>query len=562
MADKTRVQRLPPSGIRRVMWERELACHREVQGAHVVRLLGDRTSSDRAFLALEECAGSLKTTVTARDPISVSLPAVLGWLAQVLDGLASLHEAGWVHNDLKHDNVLVRDFTTMDVVVADFGLANRIGKNGLVKGKKVLAGTIGYRSPERLKGNDIDGRSDVWAAGVMAFEALASRTQVFGGATPAQEVKKACAGFTPAMWANPKVAQLPEEVRDLINLLTEPEPSARPSAADAATLTRCVLANVLRAQGQDYPGANTDDIYAAMTNSGSSNSSSVNASSALAPPSPLPATPGLTHGSATSRSSSPGAVTSPAVAAVAGTAVSPSATPSAAVVEAARSRASSVAADNSTCAWPRIIDSGASCTPSLLAWIREGLPPRVDAPAAAEMANAAPAVSLARPFRKVERPRLAPAGTPTPWDTSVPEEWDDIPLDDEQPSQPATVAPVDAEAQNNFWANIKVALGVCARAFLLSTFFSVFLFRFPSRPLYPGLDIPRLFYTSPSTLAIYPDTRHSRRIYPATLAKHQKNVEIENPPQLLSSATFSLASSLHPPRTRHQLLCCRGTTSQ
>ena len=85
------------------------------------------------------------------------------WLLPLTTALARVHEAGWVHADIKPANVLLRRLD--DPLLADFGAARRTGEPH-------ARGTVGYMSPERLAGGVADPRDDVYALGRIIEDAL------------------------------------------------------------------------------------------------------------------------------------------------------------------------------------------------------------------------------------------------------------------------------------------------------------------------------------------------------------------------------------------------------
>ncbi|MFO7180764.1 MAG: serine/threonine-protein kinase [Pseudomonadota bacterium] len=94
---------------------------------------------------------------------------------QIADGLAAAHERGVVHRDLKPDNVHVHSSERGDEIkIVDFGLATAIGGARITR-HGVVFGTPHYMSPEQGSGEPLDGRTDVYALGVVLFEMLTGR---------------------------------------------------------------------------------------------------------------------------------------------------------------------------------------------------------------------------------------------------------------------------------------------------------------------------------------------------------------------------------------------------
>ena len=139
------------------------------------------------YIAMEVVEGrSLSAMIGAHG---LPVETAIRYAVQIADALAHAHERGIVHRDLKSANV----FVTAEgrVKVLDFGLAKRV-IDGPEEPTRTLepitdagsvAGTLWYMSPEVLRGEPADARSDLWALGVMLYEAVTG-TLPFGGRTP------------------------------------------------------------------------------------------------------------------------------------------------------------------------------------------------------------------------------------------------------------------------------------------------------------------------------------------------------------------------------------------
>ena len=121
------------------------------------------------FIAMEMLPGADLDSLL-RSGEALPLSEKLDILVQVCRGLAFAHEKGIVHRDVKPSNVRLLDDGTakiMDFGIAKLGTSHHITKTGM------MVGTVHYMSPEQVRGQALDGRTDVFAAGVILHELLA-----------------------------------------------------------------------------------------------------------------------------------------------------------------------------------------------------------------------------------------------------------------------------------------------------------------------------------------------------------------------------------------------------
>lgn len=101
-------------------------------------------------------------------PIAFSLNIMI----QILEALDYAHGLGVVHRDIKPGNILIESHSKRPII-ADFGVARSYADAD--QGQRILVGTPVYMAPEQIVSSIVDGRADIYAAGVMLFELLAGR---------------------------------------------------------------------------------------------------------------------------------------------------------------------------------------------------------------------------------------------------------------------------------------------------------------------------------------------------------------------------------------------------
>jgi WD40 repeat protein len=122
------------------------------------------------FLAMALYQGeTLRARLTRDGPVPVR--EALEIARQIAEGLRAAHAAGIVHRDLKPGNVMLLPDGTVRIL--DFGLAK--ARDQTLSEIGVRLGTVSYMSPEQIRGGNVDGRSDLWALGVVLYEMLTGR---------------------------------------------------------------------------------------------------------------------------------------------------------------------------------------------------------------------------------------------------------------------------------------------------------------------------------------------------------------------------------------------------
>src|SRR5215475_4920129 len=191
---------------------------------NVVSVFDQGSTGDLHYIAMEYVPGpTLRELLVARGRLNPR--EALDIIERVLAGLSVAHDAGIIHRDVKPENVLLGNGTS--VKVADFGLARAAAGISHTR-SGLLIGTAAYLAPEQVTTNSSDQRTDVYAAGVMLFEMLTGR-QPHTGDTPLAVAYKHVNSTVPAPSRdNP---ELTPAIDALVAIATSRDPDLRPADA-------------------------------------------------------------------------------------------------------------------------------------------------------------------------------------------------------------------------------------------------------------------------------------------------------------------------------------------
>jgi serine/threonine protein kinase/WD40 repeat protein len=152
---------------------REVRVAREVLSPNVCRIFDlVVVDQDTELISMEYIDGTTLVDLLSQSG-PLELPRARDIAAQFLAGLEAIHQAGLVHRDLKPENIMITH--TGRVVVMDFGISQRVAQM-----TGTVAGTLPYMSPEQISGSQVDGRSDIFAAGVVLAEMIHTKGTLSG----------------------------------------------------------------------------------------------------------------------------------------------------------------------------------------------------------------------------------------------------------------------------------------------------------------------------------------------------------------------------------------------
>jgi serine/threonine-protein kinase len=159
---------------------REIEIGEKLDHPGVMKVL-DHGEPGQVYMVMEWVEGRLLRKLLAENR-KLSLERARHVVIEVCDALDYIHRNGVVHRDLKPENIMIGAGDRIKLI--DFGIAAKTGARRLTFGKlSQIAGTPDYISPEQVKGKRGDGRSDIYALGVILYEMLTGATP-FDGPNP------------------------------------------------------------------------------------------------------------------------------------------------------------------------------------------------------------------------------------------------------------------------------------------------------------------------------------------------------------------------------------------
>lgn len=150
---------------------------------NIIRIVKVDRSSTNPYIVMEYFpAGNLRMRILRKEQDFLREKGH-DILKQAATGFAFMNAKGWVHRDVKADNILVA--SSGDVRIIDFALAQQIptGLSKMFWRKNKPAGTRSYMSPEQIRGLPLDGRADIYSFGAMCYEMVAGRPPFRAGSS-------------------------------------------------------------------------------------------------------------------------------------------------------------------------------------------------------------------------------------------------------------------------------------------------------------------------------------------------------------------------------------------
>jgi serine/threonine protein kinase len=168
------------SGDYRSRFLREARLAASVNHPHVVSVFDVGEYDGRLYLTMQWIDGiELRALMDPQQRLAADRVVNIG--SQIASALQAVHDAGFVHRDVKPANVLIRDLGGQDhSYLTDFGIAKMPDAQDHLTRTGWMIGTAGYMSPEQIRGQQPDPRSDLYGLGCVVFEALTGQRPFSG----------------------------------------------------------------------------------------------------------------------------------------------------------------------------------------------------------------------------------------------------------------------------------------------------------------------------------------------------------------------------------------------
>ncbi len=237
----------------RSLLRREAHISRQVQHPQLATVLADHSSSEPPHLVLPYLEGLSLREIVRQDgtPRRALAPdgtpqrafptgTALLFVRQTAEALAALHETGWLHGDVKPENIRVGP--AGHVTLIDLGLARQLGSESC-SARYVLATTLAYAAPESFsEGEWLSGAADIYSLGIVLWELLTGRPPFVADAVEVVDLHR--------REAPPDLRSLREDVTDelaeIVRLMLAKEPLRRP---EAPRLVRMLVEQEIAALG-------------------------------------------------------------------------------------------------------------------------------------------------------------------------------------------------------------------------------------------------------------------------------------------------------------------------
>lgn len=209
--------------IAQAVFSRDITIGRSISHPNLIPVLDTGIEQQQPYLVMPLLSGiSLQQLLAQSHPLSIT--QALWFLRQVSQGIAALHQDGWIHADIKPTNVMVA--ADGHATLIDFGLARKAGSDECAS-QSPFVGTLIYTAPEMISNAvPIDYQADIYSLGVTAYELLTGQPPFCE--MPVADLANAQLQRTPPSPSRRKPG-LQREITELLLAMLAKQPSHRPT---------------------------------------------------------------------------------------------------------------------------------------------------------------------------------------------------------------------------------------------------------------------------------------------------------------------------------------------
>ncbi len=227
-------------------FQREFEVGQQLQHRNLIKMHEFVTRSARPYLVMNFAAGQTLKRAIYRDHTMV-IERGFHWIVRAAQALGYMHQQGWVHLDVKPENLLVEE--NGGATLIDLALARSTSQTGLLSsirakfsGEGGAGGTRSYMSPEQIDNRDIGPASDIYSLGIVIFETFAKRLPLT--ASDPDAILRMHRTVKPPMLHH-VVSQINPHLSMLVARMLEKKPQARPQSMEQVVDTLAKIARPL-----------------------------------------------------------------------------------------------------------------------------------------------------------------------------------------------------------------------------------------------------------------------------------------------------------------------------
>lgn len=200
-------------------FEREARALLGIKHHSIAQVVDSGKAADgRPYIVMEYIKGS-SIEKCIRESGAIPLQSALNFFVMSCEALEAAHRTGFIHRDIKPSNIFLTDEVPAQIKIMDFGLAKAVTADGgalasLTQAGEIL-GTPAYMSPEQVRGESLDVRSDIYAMGLVLYEML-SGVRAIDGNTAFEVMTKHLSQYPSSIAEVNRSAHVPSALEDVI----------------------------------------------------------------------------------------------------------------------------------------------------------------------------------------------------------------------------------------------------------------------------------------------------------------------------------------------------------